>query len=294
MRTRTLQYFFAEAGRGVRRNRNLSIVSVTTVAVCLVLLAVTVLLALNFDAKASELESQVTIKAYLAAGTTQDAITGLKDAIAKVDGVKDVAFVSRDQALQELKGWIQDDTILEGVGDMDVLRESFRIHTNAPAQVEGAAKAIQGLQGIEEVDYRQSDVEKLFSVTRAVRTFSLALVALLGLGTIFLVSNTIRITIFARRREIGIMKMVGATDWFIRWPFIVEGTLIGFFGVLIALIAVWGGYWWLSGYTATTLPFLSLIAPLAVLPGVSLLLAAAGLLIGILGSALSLRRFLRA
>lgn len=294
MRTRTLQYFFAEAGRGVRRNRNLSIVSVTTVAVCLVLLAVTVLLALNFDAKASELESQVTIKAYLAAGTTQDAITGLKDAIAKVDGVKDVAFVSRDQALQELKGWIQDDTILEGVGDMDVLRESFRIHTNAPAQVEGAAKAIQGLQGIEEVDYRQSDVEKLFSVTRAVRTFSLALVALLGLGTIFLVSNTIRITIFARRREIGIMKMVGATDWFIRWPFIVEGTLIGFFGILIALIAVWGGYWWLSGYTATTLPFLSLIAPLAVLPGVSLLLAAAGLLIGILGSALSLRRFLRA
>lgn len=293
MRTRTLQYFLTEAGRGVRRNRNLSLVSVTTVAVCLILLAVTVLLALNFDAKASELESQVTIKAYLPDNTASDVVTGLKDSIAKVEGVKDITFVNKDQALQELKGWLQDDSVIEGVAEMNVLRESFRIHVDQPSQVEPAATAIQGLQGIAEVDYRQSDVRKLFDVTRAIRIFSLALVTLLSIGTVFLVSNTIRITIFARRREIGIMKLVGATDWFIRWPFIVEGTLIGLLGAVISLAAVWSGYWWLAGYTARTLPFLSLIAPLKVMPQVSLLLAGVGLLIGILGSALSLRRFLR-
>ncbi|MGE5560210.1 MAG: permease-like cell division protein FtsX [Chloroflexota bacterium] len=293
MRTSTVSYIFSEAGRGVRRNRNLSLVSMTTVGVCLILLAIVVLLALNFDAKASELESQVTIKAYLKAGTSADAVTGLKQAISGIGGVSEVTFINKDQALQELRGWLQEDPVLEGVAELNVLRESFRVRVERPDQVEAAASAIKALDGVEEVDYRQSDVEKLFSVTRAIRIFGIALVALLSLGTVFLVSNTIRITIFARRREIGIMKLVGATDWFIRWPFIVEGTLIGAVGALLALIVVWSGYWWLAGYTARMLPFLAMIPPFRVLPGVSLLMVAVGLLVGVLGSSLSLRRFLR-
>jgi len=293
MRIRTLQYVLAEAGRGVRRNRNLSLVSVTTVAVCLILLALVVLLALNFDAKAKELESQVTIKVYLKDNTPPEVVKSLNDTIAKLDGVKDVTFINKDQALQELKSWLQNDPVLEGVAELNVLRESFRIHVQRPEQVEPVATAVQGLQGVDEVDYRRGDVQKLFAFTRALRIFSYALVGLLALGTVFLVSNTIRIAIFARRREIGIMKLVGATDWFIRWPFIVEGTLIGLLGALLSLIAVWGGYKWLADYTARALPFFALIPPLAILPRVSLLLTAVGVLIGILGSALSLRRFLR-
>lgn len=293
MRSRTINYILTEAGRGIRRNRNLSIVSMSTVAVCLLLLAVVSLVAVNWDAKAAELESQVTIKAYVAPGTSAETVASLKEAIAKIDGVAETVFIDKAQALAELKGWLQDDMVLEGVAEMDVLRESFRVNAASPAQVATIATALQGLKGVAEVDYRQADVEKLFSVTRAVRMFSLALVALLAIGTVFLVSNTIRIAIFARRREIGIMKLVGATDWFIRWPFIAEGTLIGIIGSLIALALVWSGYYWLAGYTGRLLPFLSVLAPLTVLPRISLLLAGSGLVIGVLGSALSLRRFLR-
>jgi cell division transport system permease protein len=293
MRSRSIRYTLAEAGRGVKRNRNLSLVSISTIAVCLLLLAVVLLVAVNWNAKASELESQVTIKAYLAPGTSQEVITSLKDAIAKVPGVADVKFIDKQQALKELKGWLQDDQILEGVSEMDVLRESFRINAATPAQVGPIAEAVKGLKGVAEVDYRRADVERLFAVTRAIRTFSLALVVMLGIGTVFLVSNTIRIAIFARRREIGIMKLVGATDWFIRWPFVAEGALIGALGTLIALALVWFGYYWIAGYTARLLPFLAVLPPLSVLPRVSLWLAGTGMLIGILGSSLSLRRFLR-
>ena len=141
--------------------------------------------------------------------------------------------------------------------------------------------------------YGQDVVEHLFDMTRLVRIFGFTLMLLLAGATLFIISNTIRLTVFARRKEIAIMKYVGATDWFIRWPFLLEGVVLGFFGGVLAAIALRSIYGLITAKVYSTLAFLPLIPQYPFVNFIGVVMVVSGMGIGALGSTISLKRFLK-
>lgn len=208
--------------------------------------------------------------------------------------MKESEFVSREEALDRLReqfGERQD--LLDFVEEMNPLRHSFEIKAEEAEQVKVVAQEVGRIEGVAEVKYRQEVVERLFSLTRSIRIAGLVLVVLLLMATVFLISNTIRLTVFARRREIGIMKLVGATDWFIRWPFILEGILLGVLGTLVSVLILRRLYDWVVASIYSSLPFIPVIPPEGIMQPLILLLFGLGFFVGAFGSLVSLRRFLR-
>ncbi|MGI6574667.1 MAG: permease-like cell division protein FtsX [bacterium] len=294
MRLSTWEHYVREALLSLRRNSLMSLASISTVALSFLILGLFVLLVANMNFFTETLESQVEIAAYLAPELEPEDIEELKTQINLIPGVKENIFVSKDEALNRLReqfGGRQD--LLDSVAEMNPLRHSFEIKSETPEQVELIAEEVAQLSGIAEVKYQREMVERLFALTRSIRIAGLVIVVLLLFATVFLISNTIRLTVFARRREIGIMKLVGATDWFIRWPFIMEGALLGLLGTLICIVLLNRFYPWLVGNVYRTLPFIPLIPPEAILNSLNPLLLGLGFFVGAFGSIVSLRRFLR-
>ncbi|HEX3032744.1 MAG TPA: FtsX-like permease family protein, partial [Bacillota bacterium] len=159
--------------------------------------------------------------------------------------------------------------------------------------VKTTALAIEKLQGVEKVKYGQGVVEKLFVITRWIRMSGLAIMGLLSLAAVFLISTTIRLTVFARRREISIMKYLGATDWFIRWPFVLEGIMLGLAGALVSVLMLYFGYHSLLQVVTTTLPFVPMQKETSIILNVYELIVALGAVIGALGSLISVRKYLK-
>jgi cell division transport system permease protein len=159
--------------------------------------------------------------------------------------------------------------------------------------VETAAKAIGEFPGIESTRYGQDVVQHLFDITRLMRIFGVALMLLLAAATVFIIANTIRLTVYARRKEVAIMKYVGATDWFIRWPFLLEGIVLGFVGGILAALALRSFYAAMAAKIYSTLAFFPLMPQYPFMNYVTLALLLAGMAIGATGSTVSLKRFLK-
>ncbi|MBP2646292.1 MAG: hypothetical protein H6Q75_1732 [Firmicutes bacterium] len=179
------------------------------------------------------------------------------------------------------------------MGDTNPLPNSFEVKVDMPEKVKLVASALSKMKGVENAKFGQEVIEKLFSLTRMIRLFGLVLIIFLALAALFIISNTIRITVFARRKEIGIMKYVGATNWFIRWPFLIEGMILGFGGALISVILIVKIYGLLIQQVTESLTFLPLIPQYPFLTRISMFLLVTGTAIGALGSTISLRRFMK-
>ncbi len=290
MRVSSWEYAVREALSSIRLNGLMSVASVSTVAISLLVLAVFLLVAVNLEYAAKVVESQLEIKAYVNEGASSEVIGDLQGKISGLAGVAGVEYVSKAEALDRLRAQLKDRAdLLEGVEEMNPLRDSFEIQVVRPEYLRGVAEQVAALSGIANVVYGEELASKIIRLTRALRLAGLGLAVMLAVATVFIISNTIRLTVFARRREIGIMKLVGATDSFIRWPFILEGMFLGLVGSLVSTSVVWRGYAWLVVRVRDTLPFIPVVPGRPVLPGLTLM----GALIGALGSAISLRRFLR-
>lgn len=288
MRLRTFNYFFREAFISLIRNRWMSLASIGAVASALIILGSFLLISVNFDHILKNVESQVEITAYLEDTVDSSGITRLNAEISSVSGVKEIKFVSREAALEEFKQQVGKD-LLEGIDNP--LPNSFRIKVDNPQDVARVAGEIQHLQGVEEVKYGKGVVEKLFNIIYWVRLLGLVIMAIFAAVSIFIISNTIRLTVFARRREINIMKYIGATDWFVRWPFLIEGMVLGFIGAAIAIGILAGGYNYLYNIVRLNIPMISLI-PMEEFYNYALGFLAIGMFIGAFGSSFSIRRFL--
>jgi len=286
----------AEALKSLRRNGLMSAASVATVAVSLFILSVFLLAALNLDNLARTIESQLEVRLYLAEGLDEAALEDLRSQLLALPGVTEVLFVSKEQALNDLKEQLGDrySHLLEGVEEMNPLRHSFRVFTLGPAWVDPVAAAAAELDGVENVGYTHDLVQRLLRLTNALRLGGLALVGLMVLATVLVISNTVRLTILARGEEIYIMRLVGATAWFIRWPFLLEGMFLGVAGALVAGVVAWQGYSWAVGWVYRSIPFMPVVPVYPLAWRLGLVLVAAGGVVGALGSLLSLRRFLRA
>ncbi len=294
MKLRTSEYFLQEVFHSLKRNNWMTFASVGTVAVSLFVLGVFLILVMNMNRMAGMLESQVQISVYLEEKIEDSGRKKIQSEIEGMQGIESVKYVSRDEAKDRLSERLGDQKyLLEALGDKNPLPDAFEVTVIQPELVETAATAIAQIKGVEEAKYGQDVVEHLFDITRLMRIFGLALMVLLAGATLFIISNTIRLTVFARRKEIAIMKYVGATDWFIRWPFIIEGVVMGCFGGLLAALALRSFYAAMAAKIYSTLAFFPLMPQYPFMNYITVGIILAGMAIGAGGSAISLKRFLK-
>ena len=209
VKLRTWRYFADSAGKSMLRNSWMTLASIGTVAVSLLVLGVFLLVAVNVNTIAAQVESHVDVTAYLHELDVAER-QALETKIKALPGVTGITFVSKDQAWERLlEMYGNDRAFLAGWEEENPLSESFEILTDSPHRVAEVANALTGLSGVEDVNYGREIVDKLLSITRIIRLVGIVLMGGLSLAAMFIIANTIRITVFARRREIGIMRFVG-------------------------------------------------------------------------------------
>ena len=290
----TKEYFIKETYKSIRRNGFMSFASISTVAVSLLVLGMFLLIFLNTNHLAQYLESQVQVSVYMQDSATAEDLKNVESKLKQMPGVVKVTPINKQQALARFEERLGDQKqLLDSLGKENPFPNSFEVQVDAPERIKTITPSIDQLPKVETAKFGQEVVEHLFSLTRILRIGGIILVIFLAMATLFIISNTIRLTVFARRKEVIIMKYVGATDWFIRWPFLLEGMTLGFFGAVIASLCLNSIYAGILERIHATLAFLPLLSTSPLLIYVTLFLLAAGTGIGALGSYISLRKFLR-
>ncbi|NLA04801.1 MAG: ABC transporter permease [Firmicutes bacterium] len=287
-------YACGEALRNLYRNKWMTIASVGVVVVTLLMLGGFMMINFNLNHITEDIKKQVEIVLYIdeeAAAKKHDELNGK---LMAHSSLAEVRFVPRSEAMERLKEQLGD--IVDGYegAEDNPLRDSYELRTHRPEAVGKVAKELKNYPAVAEVHYGESTVEKLFTATRAIQVVGLILMFGLAVTAIFLIAHTIRLTVFVRRREIMIMKYVGATNWFIRWPFVLEGMLIGALGAALPLAALYFIYQAsLEWVASNNLMFLTLLPLPFVMTELVKYLVPLGTGLGILGSAFSMDRFLR-
>jgi cell division transport system permease protein len=289
---RGMRYFIREGVEGFKRNGLMSVAAVTITVVTLVSLGAAIIVAGTLDAMAAGVERRLQVIVYLRDGLPASEIDGVRARLAGLPGVTGVAFVSKEAALESFQRRLGGTVNLRGVLSHNPLPASFEVAAERPDYLRAIAAAATALRQVEHASYGAQMADRLVAITRLVRLGGVAISAGLAIVAMIIIVNTIRLTVLARRTEIEIMRLVGATAWFIRWPFVVEGAISGALAGLAALVLVSGAYTWLAWATGGSLPFLPLISPLQVAVQLAWKLLLWGALIGIAGSMLALRRFL--
>ena len=294
MRFSTKEYFVKETYKSIRRNGFMSFASISTVAVSLLVLGMFLMIFLNTNNLAQYLESQVQVSVYMQDSATAKELASVKDKLTKMPGVVKVTQVSKQQALERFKKRLGDQQqLLSSLGKENPFPNSFEIQVDSPERIKVLTPQIGQLPKVETAKFGQEVVEHLFQLTKILRFGGIILVVFLAMATLSIISNTIRLTVFARRKEVIIMKYVGATDWFIRWPFLLEGMTLGFCGAVVASLFINSIYSGLLERIHATLAFLPLLPTYPLLLYVDVFLLVAGTGIGALGSYISLRKFLQ-
>lgn len=268
------------------------VASVTTVMVLTLLLGYFVVLVVNLNALADSLISEIQVVAYLEDQVDSAAVAQLHKQILALDRVEGAHFVSKDVAFKRLIGRMKGRVRLEDVSK-NPLPDSFEIRVDRPEYLKPIAFEVEKLEGVGKVKYGEEIAHKMLAFNRLVQVVGWTVLCLLFVSTVLIISNTIRLTVFARRREIDIMQMVGAAGWFIRMPFVLEGILQGVTGATIAAAVVHTSYELVVPQLAQTVPFLPVLLPAQVLPGLIPGLVILGGLVGAIGSLISVNRFLK-
>lgn len=294
MKLSTSEYFIKEVYTSFKRNIWMTLASIFTVVLSLFILGFFSIVILNLNKMADALESQVQISVYLKDDLSQEEIDETKETLSKIEGLQDIKFTTREEAMENFKKRLGDQQfLLDALDDTNPLPDSFSLTVTSPQQVKTIADTAAALDSVESASYSQDVINHLFNLTHLIRLIGVALIILLTGAAIFIISNTIRLTVFARRKEIAIMKYVGATDWFIRWPFLLEGICLGFIGGGLATIFLYIVYNQVTQEIYEAMAFFPLIPQHPFINYISLAILVAGIIIGALGSTISLKRFLK-
>lgn len=290
----SLSYFWGETFRSLFRNRFMAIASVLTVTLSMFILGVFLSAVLNINHMASYLENQVEMTVYLKDGLTTDHVMGIGKYLKAQPGMKEIKFTNKDQAMKDFRERMGDQQGLLDAINGNPLPASYQMSFQTPEQLKTAAEVVAKYQGVETVQYGKDIIEQLYKVAQVIRLSGIVLIIFLAGAELFIISNTIRLTVFARRREIQIMKYVGASNGFIRWPFLFEGMVIGFLGSGFASLILWEGYKTVvSEMAAAGLVFIPMIPLWPFMGYTTLIILAAGIVIGVMGSAISLRKYMK-
>jgi cell division transport system permease protein len=292
-------FFLREAVRAVRRSPAPSFAALATVLVTLLVLGVFIPIVQATNGAANTVRDRVQVNVYMKTTATKADEARVRKEILAIPHVKRIAYISKQQAFaQQAKA---DPSAYKALGT-NPLPDTFEVSTTNPQYILAVHDALTPAGGsgragvldssIASVSNKTTDTRKILQVTNLVTITAAVLVVLLALASILLIANTIRLSLYSRRREVEVMKLVGATDWFIRWPFVIEGVVVGAAGAFLAIVVLGvtkvalldplAGNWALIA-APRTIPFTALVAVLLV----------AGVAVSALGSGLSLRRFLR-
>jgi cell division transport system permease protein len=294
-------FFFQEALRALKRNGAPSLAAIVTTVVTVVLLGMLIPIFQTAQGKSEEVRDQLNVQYALYDDATKAEIAGLKKELEGIPHVAEATFISKNEALATLKSELEDKTIVEEL-HTNPLPNSFEVKADDAANLPAVEDAVfpNGPEGkpvnsiISNSFDRQHSSEKIEQVTSALKIVLTVITALLILASLMLVGNTIRLSIYTRRREVEVMRLVGATRWFIRWPFMIEGVVVGLVGGLLAILILWLGkitvvdplsdsFNFLAAQNNSTLGFPALVA----------ILFAASIFVSTIGSGVTLRRFLK-
>lgn len=294
MKISSIKYFISDSLKSIRRNKTISLASATTVAATLFILGVFMLSALNVQQVIKNVESKVEISIFMREDITIGQQKELETKIKKIDKIVDVSYVSKEKAVEKFKQQIGDDNkdLVKGLEKENPLPSSYIVKVKDPSMVTDVVNEIKDLKGIEKIQEGKKIVDKIVAITKTIKWVGMVLFVILIGVSLFLIGNTIKITVYSRRREIGIMKYIGATDWFIRWPFVIEGAILGSTGALVGLLVLYYLYNALYSRMASAVYLVQFIKPSYILTSISWQFILLGILIGAIGSILSIRKFL--
>lgn len=294
MKIRTMGRHIRDAFKSLFRNGLMTFGSVSAVSMILLIVGVFVSLLFNVNKIGSDIENDVNVRVYIDLAADQEKTDQLEAKIKELADVESVTFRSKDEELEDVtKSFAEEFSLFKNDGNP--LRNAFDVKAKEPQKTSAVAKAIEGMDYVARVRYGEARADNLFRIIATARNIgAVIIVGLLALA-MFLISNTIRSTIYSRRTEIEIMRLVGATKAYVRWPFFLEGGMIGLLGSIIPIGLVWSIYLWIykGGSDFFSGSSFSLLDPNPFLIYVSLAMAAIGITIGAFGSILSMRRFLK-
>lgn len=293
MKGSTFRYVLPQALKSLRNNGWMTLASVLTIAISLFLCVIFWLLILNLDANATMVESEVEIIGYIDEAVPEEEYYRIAEALENLEGCAEVGYISKDEGLNRIAPRFGgEEELLASLGGENPLPNSYYIKALSPEYVAPLASMMEGIAGISSVRYGQDTVDNLFAFTGIVRSAGLGIMVLLAFAAIMLVAMTIRITVYARRKEIMVMKWVGATNWFIRWPFLLEGIILGLAGAIIAVILALVVYHNAGNYVGELVNFLIFMETGIIWQQVALYSLTAGILMGAVGSVISMAKFL--
>ena len=286
-----------DAFKSVFRNFSLSIASISCITITLFIVSISMILSYNIENIAVLIKKDFSIVVFLDNDITSEEKSNVESEINKIDNIDSYVFESKDEVANS---WKESSEMFESIIESwdeneNPLADTFSIKVKDINRIKETAQSIKKISKVSLVRYGEGIVEQLLSVLKVVEKFLIAIVVALVLVTIFLVSNTIKITIFSRRKEIEIMRLVGASNFNIKLPFIVEGLFLGFLGSLIPIIVTIYGYSALHQYVIleNISPFLQLVTPSPFIYIVSLILLLIGTIVGMFGSSNSVRKYLK-
>lgn len=296
MKFRIIKNIIKQGFQGMWRNKGMGLASITSITAVLVILGLVFIMILSLNNLVVDTKDKFDeIQVFLYDSATDEQIEAIGSKLEKQEGVSSVVFQSKDEALNKMKeDWGDEAYLLEGL-ENNPLPNTIIVKLKDIEYADSIANSIDGLDGIEEIQYNQDIVKKLILVANYVKTGGMFIVSVLILVSIFIISNTIKLTVTARKREINIMKYVGATNGYIRGPFIIEGILFGLIGAGLSIAIVYYGYEYFFNAVNDRLYVLFtiyLVPPAVLLKDILTIFISIGAGIGALGSLISLRKFL--
>ena len=271
-----------------------SLAAMLVIAACLMITGTFALVAYNLDLQIRELEGQSEIVVYIDENVSRDNALALGQKIRALDNVKTAEFVTKEQLFEDYLDSLGEDAyVMEELRNDNPLRDSYQITMDDVSLHADTVKALENINGVAASSSMQEVSERLIQIRQVVNLISYTMVALLGGVSVFIIANTVKLAMFARKEEIAIMKMVGATNHFIRAPFVVEGMFLGLSAASLAFFVLWGVYAYVSAQLAEGTAILTMVAFAAVWKEVLVTMLGAGLLLGVGGSVITIRRFLK-
>lgn len=287
-------YFIREGLSSVFVHGFTSLAAMLVIAACLMITGIFSLVAYNIDLQIRELEGKSEIVIYIDEQVSREDAQALKGRIKQIDNIKTADFVTKEQLFEDYLASLGEDAyVMEELRNDNPLRDSYQITMKDVSLHKETVEALEDLDGVAASSSMQEVSDRLIQIRKVVNLISVTLVALLGAVSVFIIANTVKLAMFARKEEIAVMKMVGATNHFIRAPFVVEGMFLGMCAALLAFFVQWGVYAYVTKQLAEGTAILTMVSFTTVWQPALGLMLAAGLILGVGGSVITIRRFLK-
>ena len=294
MKISSLNYFIVDAFKSIKRNRTISFAAMITVLITFFIFGTFTLLALNLNKSIEDVASKIQIQVYLNDDIKLVDQREIEIKLAEQPQVSEVTYESKDEAFLNLQENLGDNKgLMEGYDlNNNPLPSSFIVKLKDPSAATEVTKAVEGMTGVESIGNQQEVIDTISKFVNIIQIVGIGLFIVFIGVSVFLIMNTIKLTVYSRRREVGIMKFVGATDWFIRWPFVIEGIVIGAIGSVASTILLYFTYSGVFNWIVNSMFIVNLVAPQFVLTTLLGLFLIGGVIVGAIGSIFALRKFL--